>query len=250
MSQRQRRDVDRHANIVTESTPPPAILQRLAQHELRQTGDLQRLLGEGHELVGRDDAPLRVVPTHERFGSDRPAAGDLDLRLIADRELGFLDRRGEIGFSEGVRAQRQRLERLRECRSLERLGHRREHGEPQPLTQAHRGSHHAAVQAADQHDGGARPLFGEELQDVDAAIGAEPEVKQHEFGIEVGIAVLKLLGVAAYASVETCLFGDVLDDVSDQLIVVERNQPPRRHPAIPSYPDRSTECAADVLISD
>ena len=50
--------------------PLDQLLARLLEHPGADGDDEPGLLGQGDELVGADQAPLGVLPAHERLGAD------------------------------------------------------------------------------------------------------------------------------------------------------------------------------------
>ena len=54
------------------------------------------LLGERDEVVGADEAALRVVPAHERLDGVHPAVVQDGLGLVVERQLALLERAPQL----------------------------------------------------------------------------------------------------------------------------------------------------------
>ncbi len=68
------------------------MLARLLEHPRADRDDQAGLLGERDELARREQAPVGVLPAHQRLHPDQPAAGERQLRLEVDDQL-VLDQR-------------------------------------------------------------------------------------------------------------------------------------------------------------
>ena len=76
---------------------PGAALRAAPRRDVeRQRLDQARLLGERDELVGRDEAALRVLPAQQRLDRSHLAVGQDGLRLVVQRELALLDRAPQL----------------------------------------------------------------------------------------------------------------------------------------------------------
>ena len=95
--------------------PAGGVAARLRQHLPAQREDEPGLLGEGDEARRREQAPLGVVPADERLAADDRTRGQLDDRLVVERQPAALDRRRQRG------PQLQALERARVDLGLEHL---------------------------------------------------------------------------------------------------------------------------------
>ncbi len=81
-------DVDRHRQAGQALLMPGGDLcARRPQDPLADLDDEPGLLGDGDELVGREDAELRMAPAQQRLGAGDLAAGDLHFRLVEQHEL-------------------------------------------------------------------------------------------------------------------------------------------------------------------
>ena len=69
----------------------------LAEHVLGERADETALLGHWDERVGRDDAPHRMTPAHERFDCRDRAGAGVGLRLVPHLELAARDRGAKLG---------------------------------------------------------------------------------------------------------------------------------------------------------
>ncbi len=65
---------------------------RFLQHPRAELDDEAALLGEGNELGRREEAPLRVLPAHERFDTGAARVGERDDRLEEQSQLVALQR--------------------------------------------------------------------------------------------------------------------------------------------------------------
>ncbi len=84
----QRRQVGRHRDLGPERRlPPDARGRRLAQHHPGEVVDQSVHLHRPDELVGRDDAALRVTPANHRLRALDPPGRELDLGLEERPEL-------------------------------------------------------------------------------------------------------------------------------------------------------------------
>ena len=80
------RDVHRNGQRQTVGEHAPDIVHRPLEHEEPDVGHKPGLFGNADELAGRDVAPLRVAPTHQRLDADDRTVGAVDLRLVVDAE--------------------------------------------------------------------------------------------------------------------------------------------------------------------
>jgi len=90
-------------DLVTGGVPLRAIDQRGAQDGAGQGVNPARRLGQRDELVGRNHAVDRMVPTHQRLGPDDHAVGQADLGLMVDDQLALLDRPAQFVARENRR---------------------------------------------------------------------------------------------------------------------------------------------------
>ena len=94
--QLDRREVDRHLQIVAGLRPPAGeLMAGGAQHVLADPHDLAAHLGDGHEHGRRDRAQARMGPPGQRLKAIRPAGVELDDRLEGDGDLAPGDRSGQ-----------------------------------------------------------------------------------------------------------------------------------------------------------
>ena len=73
------------------------LAERLLEDEARQRVGQARALGERHELVGREQAALGVLPADERLDADDPVLGQDGLRLVVQEQLALRDAAAELG---------------------------------------------------------------------------------------------------------------------------------------------------------
>ena len=72
--------------------PFPNLRAGFSEHPLADGHDQAAALRHSYELVGRHQAPFRVLPAEERFHPDDHSTGDLHLRLIYQEQLFSLQR--------------------------------------------------------------------------------------------------------------------------------------------------------------
>ena len=108
--------------------PGRDLCTRRAQDPLADLDDEPGLLGDGDELVGRQDAELRMPPAQQRFRAGDPAGGDLDLGLVEQHELALVDGLAHLPFQRhalgGVRVHLVGEERVGLAAALLGLVHR------------------------------------------------------------------------------------------------------------------------------
>ena len=66
-----------------------------AQHPFTEVDDDARILGNRNETVGRDELAVRRLPAQQRFGAHGAARGQVDLRLIHDKQLVLAEGRAQ-----------------------------------------------------------------------------------------------------------------------------------------------------------
>jgi hypothetical protein len=167
----ERRPHQREAALPVAGRPAGRV-----QHPAADGDDQAALLGHADELAGHHQAPFGVVPAHQRLQPHHAAAGQLDHRLVADREL-LLQHRRARGSLEVQPQQRARAWRRRTAgpcrgrsawrrtspgrrRAAARRGRRRcgaGHRLPQPLQEPR-----PVGQPGERVDGGARGQLGGE----------------------------------------------------------------------------------------
>src|SRR5690625_3732863 len=88
MRELYRRDVDGKTHgWQAQLAPAGGLLAHLPQQPVAQRDDQTRLLGDRNELLGRDLTQLDTVPAQQRLEADDLQAAQVNLRLVADREL-------------------------------------------------------------------------------------------------------------------------------------------------------------------
>ena len=70
----------------------------LPQHEVAQGEDEAGLLGQGDELVRREQAALGMLPAHERLEADRALGRERDDRLVDEPQLVALEGPPQVGL--------------------------------------------------------------------------------------------------------------------------------------------------------
>ncbi len=87
-----RRKIDRHPqNRQIPPLPFRDLVTGQAQDQIAQGGHQAQFLGQGNELVRRDQATFRMAPADQRFQADHKAGFQVDLRLIMQLELVVAD---------------------------------------------------------------------------------------------------------------------------------------------------------------
>ena len=66
-----------------------------AQHPFAEVDDDARIFGNGDETVGRDEFAIRRLPAQQRFGAHGAARGQVDLRLVDDKQLVLAEGRAQ-----------------------------------------------------------------------------------------------------------------------------------------------------------
>ena len=85
-----RRDIDadpKWGGGRADSLKVPERERGLGRYVLPDVGDVAGRLGEGEELCRQEQAPQRMLPSHERFEADDSASGELDNRLVVDDQF-------------------------------------------------------------------------------------------------------------------------------------------------------------------
>jgi hypothetical protein len=97
-----RREVHAHREEGVAGRQRGLHLQELAtggaEDPVADRDDEPRVLGHRDELVGRDDAPHRVLPSHEGFDSDDAARGERHDRLVVKAQLLALEGAAQVGL--------------------------------------------------------------------------------------------------------------------------------------------------------
>ena len=75
----------------TRRLPGPDVGAGASDRPLANRHDEPRLLEDRDELVGQDEPALGMAPSQQRFGSAQLPAGQLELRLVEERELVALE---------------------------------------------------------------------------------------------------------------------------------------------------------------
>ena len=84
-------DVDRDPGVLPIGLKPGGGTAGLAQHPGAELDDQAALLGDRDEVVGRDQAPNRVVPPDQRLEAGDPVGAEVDRRLgVQDELLGLI----------------------------------------------------------------------------------------------------------------------------------------------------------------
>jgi hypothetical protein len=92
-------DVHDQVRRFGEFSVPPAHLQaRLAQHPVTDRHDEAGFLGDGKELLRRQDAVDGMVPAQQRFEAGHRGAGERDDWLIKQLQLLAVDRMAQVRF--------------------------------------------------------------------------------------------------------------------------------------------------------
>ena len=87
-----RRQIHRH-DVDGQARPAPGggLTAGLAQHPGAKGQDQAALLGDGDEVAGHDQAPLRVAPAHQGLGANDPIGfprlAQTDLGLVVEDEF-------------------------------------------------------------------------------------------------------------------------------------------------------------------
>jgi hypothetical protein len=89
------RDVDAERQLLI---PGARFLEGLAHDRQRQIADQAAFLGHADELVGRDDAALRMLPAGEHLEAVQRTRREVDLLLEEGDELGLGDAAAKAGF--------------------------------------------------------------------------------------------------------------------------------------------------------
>src|SRR5882757_6620516 len=79
-------DGDAHGRK-TVALPGTDLTARLPHDPFSDRNDQPALFGQGYEVIGRDQTPLRVLPAKQRFGAAEPSGSRIDLGLIVQQEL-------------------------------------------------------------------------------------------------------------------------------------------------------------------
>ena len=80
-----------------ERAPPGRqLLAGVAQHPRSDGIDQARFFGDGDDLVGRDGAPRRVVPSQQRLDGDEAVGGQIDYRLEGHRQAVVIERLAQL----------------------------------------------------------------------------------------------------------------------------------------------------------
>ncbi len=85
------RHVDRDRNLQALGAPLRHLAQRLVDDERGQPVHQARSLRQGDELVRRDEAPVRVVPSQQRLHPDDAAVEERHLGLVVQGQLAVVD---------------------------------------------------------------------------------------------------------------------------------------------------------------
>ena len=93
-----RREVDRDPQARMPRLPRLRLRAGFAQHPFADRHDEAGLLGERDELGRRHQPMVRLLPAQQRLGADDAAAGEVDLRLVVQRELAALERAAQVGL--------------------------------------------------------------------------------------------------------------------------------------------------------
>ena len=91
------RQVHGHRHVVALGPPLRDGAQRQVEHRERERRDEAGVLDDRQELVGHDDAALRVPPAHERLEADDRAGAHVDLRLVLQEQLAALEALAQLG---------------------------------------------------------------------------------------------------------------------------------------------------------
>ena len=96
LAELQGRQVHRHHEVALEGLHPHRGPARLQQHPAAQLDDHPGLLGQGHELVGGDETPFRVLPAHQGLDAVHAAGAQVHDRLVDEGELVVEDRLAQV----------------------------------------------------------------------------------------------------------------------------------------------------------
>src|SRR5680860_1130241 len=72
--------------------PQPVLTSHFGEHPRPQGHDQPGLLGERHEVTGRDDPAFGMLPAEERLDADVADLGERHDGLVVDAELAALQR--------------------------------------------------------------------------------------------------------------------------------------------------------------
>ena len=89
-------EVDRDAEVDAGAAQLADLRQRPVKDERRQRAGQLALLDEREEVAGAEQAPLRVLPAHERLDAAHGAGPDVGLRLVVQHQLAGLQRAVQI----------------------------------------------------------------------------------------------------------------------------------------------------------
>src|SRR5690625_2042997 len=99
MRELYRRDVDGKTHgWQAQLAPAGGLLAHLPQQPVAQRDDQTRLLGDRNELLGRDFTEFDTVPAQQRLEADDLQTAQVNLRLVADRELTGAHRVAQAAF--------------------------------------------------------------------------------------------------------------------------------------------------------
>ena len=89
-------DVHRDAEREAVATPGSALSRNLGEHVVADLDAEAALLGEGHELVGGEQAERRMPPPGERLGRDDLAAAQVESGLVVEEQLAARDEPAQL----------------------------------------------------------------------------------------------------------------------------------------------------------
>ena len=91
--------VDADRQVATPVLPPAGEdLAGAPKDPAAQGNDQAGLLGHVEELAGRHQAPLRVLPAHQRLEAAQATVGEPDQRLVVESELASLEPLAQVGL--------------------------------------------------------------------------------------------------------------------------------------------------------
>ena len=89
-------EVDRDAEVDAGAALLADLRQRPVEDERRERAGQLALLDEREEVAGAEEAPLRMLPAHQRLDAPHGARPDVGLRLVVQHQLAGLERAVQI----------------------------------------------------------------------------------------------------------------------------------------------------------